>query len=78
MVLGQGQGGREPWRPEKQAENKQIEGERREKQAEVEREARRAGGKLSVSRERGDGDRLGGNKWGEVERERGRRLSEIK
>lgn len=38
----------------------------------MEREARRAGGKLSVSRERGDGDRLGGNKWGEVERERER------
>ena len=37
------------WRPEKQAENKQIEGERREKQAVSEREARRAGGKLSMS-----------------------------
>lgn len=47
-------GGREPWRPEKQAENKQIEGERREKQAKREGEARRAGGKLSM---RGDSDR---------------------
>lgn len=41
---------RKLWRPGKQAENKQIEGERREKQAERGREARRAGGKLSMSR----------------------------
>lgn len=42
-------GGRMLWRPEKQADNKQIEGERREKQVERERAARRAAGKLSVN-----------------------------
>lgn len=41
-----GWGGIERWRPEKQAENKQIE---REKQAQRAREARRAVGKLSMS-----------------------------
>ena len=49
MVLGLGREGGELWRPEKQEENKQIEGQGREKQAEREREARRAGGKLSMS-----------------------------
>lgn len=46
MVIGSGWGGIERWRPEKQAENKQIE---REKQAQRAREARRAVGKLSMS-----------------------------
>lgn len=47
-------GGTVLWRPEKQAENKQIEGKRREKQAKREGEAQRAGGKLSM---RGDSDK---------------------
>lgn len=50
MVVLVGLGRERAVRPEKQAENKQIEGERREKQAEREREARTAGGKLSMSR----------------------------
>lgn len=47
--LGWGGRGRELSRPEKQAANKQIEGDRRGKQAEREGQARRAGGKLSMS-----------------------------